>query len=146
MSLITWNRNAAWSPWHEFARLQSEMNRIFEHVGRAESDEFPPIDAWVGEDGMRLRAQVPGYGSEDIEISVAGDTLTLKGELKDETPDDGASFHRRERRTGRFVRTVQLPFAIESDAVTAVAKNGVLELTLPRAQSERPRKIAITSN
>jgi HSP20 family protein len=146
MSLITWNRNAAWSPWHEFARLQSEMNRVFEHASRAEADEFPPIDAWIGEHGMRVRAQLPGYGTDDVEVSVVGDTLTLKGERKDDTQGESGSFHRRERRTGRFVRTIQLPFAVDPDAVKAVSKNGVLELTLPRAQSERPRKIAITSN
>jgi HSP20 family protein len=146
MNWITWNRNEAWSPWHEFARLQSDMNRIFERAGEAHAAEFPPIDAWVGEDGLRVHAQLPGFENDDVEVSVVGDTLTLKGERKPVALDPGETYHREERRTGKFVRAIQLPFAIEADAVKAVSKNGVLELTLPRARSERPRKIAVTSN
>ncbi len=94
--------------------------------------EFPPIEIWSGDDGLLLAARLPGLESEDIEITVVGDTLTLKGNRRGP-----------ERSAGEFSRTIQLPFAIEGDGVRAQFQRGVLEVRLPRAASERPRKIHV---
>jgi HSP20 family protein len=79
----------------------------------------------------------------DLEISVVGDTLTLRGVRAPEKLGEGENYHRRERGSGRFTRALQLPFRIEADEVSATLKNGVLNITLPRAQADRPRKIQV---
>jgi HSP20 family protein len=135
-----------WNPWQEMQRLQAEVNRLFEGVERGGRElEFPPIDAWAGENGLRIAASMPGVDMKDVEVTVVGDTLTIKGTRGDEGAE-GATFHRRERSTGKFVRTLQLPFSVEVDAVKAASRNGMLEIELPRAMAERPRKIAVQPN
>jgi HSP20 family protein len=134
---------ATWNPWQEMQRIQAEMNRLFGGLERQIEPEFPPIEAWAGENGLCIVAALPGVDMKDIELSVVGDTLTLKGTRPEEILKEGEAFHRRERGTGRFTRTLQLPFNIEVDAVKATSRNGMLEVDLPRAVSERPRKIAV---
>jgi HSP20 family protein len=124
--------------------MQSELDRLFRGVERATTNEFPPIDVWSGEEGLRIFARLPGFEPSDIDVSVVGDTLTLKGARPEESEQEG-SWHRRERETGRFVRTLQLPFGIEVDAVQASFERGVLDVTLPRAAAEKPRRIAVTA-
>jgi HSP20 family protein len=133
----------AWNPWREMQRLHAEMNRIFAAEERQLTNEFPPIDVWAGETGLKLFAEIPGVEKTDLEVTVVDDTLTLKGSRAPEALAQGESYHRRERGTGKFVRTIQLPFKVESDDVKASFKNGVFEIELPRAKSELPRKIAV---
>ena len=135
----------AWNPWHEMQRFYSEMNRIFADTERHLATEFPPINVWAGEAGLRVFAQLAGVEKDDLEVSVIDDTLTLKGSRMLETLKPGESYHRQERETGKFARTIQLPFKVEADAVKASFKNGVLEIELPRAQSDLPRKITVES-
>jgi HSP20 family protein len=134
-----------WNPWLEMQRLQSEMNRIFESVDRPQSAEFPAIELWSGEDGLKFHAQLPGFESDDIELSVVGDTLTLKATREEEKLEKGQTWHRRERVHGRFVRTIQLPFGVEADRVSASYTNGLLEVDLPRRASDKPRRIAVNA-
>ena len=136
---------AAWNPWHEMQRFYSEMNRILADSDRRAAAEFPPVNVWAGESGLKLRAQVPGVDAGDLELSVVADTLTLKGTRTLEALAQGESYHRQERETGKFVRTIQLPFKVEPDAVKAGFKNGVLEVDLPRAKSDLPRMITVES-
>jgi HSP20 family protein len=141
-----WNGARAWSPWRELERMRGELDRLFEQGPEAAfAGETPRIDVWAGENGLKLVAQIPGLDAGDLDLSVVGDTLTLKGGTQDtELPED-ATVHRRERPTGRFARTLQLPYEIESDEVQARLENGLLEVDLPRAKAQRPRKIAIGS-
>jgi HSP20 family protein len=135
----------AWSPWRELERMRDEIDRLFE--GNAEAPgagEFPRIDVWAGENGLKLYAQLPGMDASDVDLSVVGDTLTLKGGREEEELPQGATFHRRERPSGRFARTLQLPYEIEAGDVAARLENGLLEVDLPRAKAQRPRRIAIT--
>lgn len=140
-----WTGARAWSPWRELERMRSELDRLFEQNEAGVAGELPRIDVWAGEDGLKLVAQMPGMDAGDLDLSVVGDTLTLKGALPEDELGDGAAWHRRERPTGRFARTLQLPFEVEADEVKARLENGLLEVDLPRAKSQRPRKIAITS-
>jgi HSP20 family protein len=137
-----------WNPWQDMQRLQAEISRLVHGLGgleRASEPEFPPIEAWAGEHGLRICASMPGVDMKDVEVSVVGDTLTIKGTRSAET-SEAATFHRRERASGKFVRTLQLPFSIEVDAVKAASRNGMLEIDLPRAIADRPRKIAVQAN
>lgn len=136
---------SAWHPWLELSRMQSELDRLFAGRVQSGSNEFPPIDVWSGENGLRIFAELAGFEPAQIEISVVGDTLTLKGARPEESTENEGTWHRQERGAGHFVRTLQLPFAVEPDAVKATFKNGMLDVDLPRAASERPRKIQVQS-
>jgi HSP20 family protein len=84
-------------------------------------------------------------GAEDFELTVVDDTVTLKGKRPGSDSSAGATLHRQERDAGQFIRTIQLPFGVEGDQVQARLQNGVLEVDLPRATSEKPRKITVKS-
>jgi HSP20 family protein len=105
--------------------------------------EFPPVEVWSGEQGLKLLARLPGIETKDVEVSVVGDVLTLKGARAEDGEQEGEAWHRRERGSGRFARSFQLPFQVEADEVRASMRDGVLEVLLPRAASEKPRRIAV---
>jgi HSP20 family protein len=132
-------------PWRELSRLHREMNRVFEGYDRPAATEFPPVNVWSGERGLRVHSWLPGFEKDDIDVSVVGDTLTLRGSRAENSLKEGETYHRQERGSGKFVRTFQLPFQVEADAVKASFRNGVLEIELPRAAAEQPRKIAVTT-
>lgn len=123
----------------------AELERFITTAFPGTANEYPAIDLWVGDEGVRLHAQLPGLAASDIDLSVVGDTVTLKGVRPSAEPGTPDAFHRRERESGRFVRTIQLPFPVESDAVRARFRNGMLEVELPRAASDKPKKITVQS-
>ena len=140
------------SMWREMDRLQREMNRLFEDYSpnRVRSaPSYPALNVWSNEDGLLVTAEVPGVSPEDIEVNVIGETLTLSGVRKpDELPDElkeGARYHRQERGYGKFSRTLQLPFPVSVSNIEANFKHGVLSVSLPRAEEDKPRKIAVKS-
>jgi HSP20 family protein len=101
------------------------------------------MNVWTSADGIVIDAELPGVDPKDVDIAVQGDELTLRGKVNVADAAEGETFHRRERPTGEFARTLQLPFRANSGAVTANYKNGVLRVTVPRSEEEKPRKIAI---
>ena len=136
------------SAWEEMERFQKEMNRLMRvsrgsRVHRAPS--FPAINVWASDEGQLITAEIPGVDPEALEISVTGEILTLSGErVRDEIGED-VRYHRRERGYGRFKRSIQLPFPVDVDNIEATFKNGVLNITLPRAEEGKPRKIDVKS-
>jgi HSP20 family protein len=133
----------AWNPLTEIQRVQAQMNSLLDDLETRDGQEFPPIGLWNGDEGLRLRALLPGFAPPDIDVTVVGDTLTLKASRKGEEHDDGRAWHRRERRHGRFARTVQLPYEVDSDKVKARYEDGVLEIDLPRSPTSKPRRVAV---
>jgi len=132
----------------EVDRLQNEMNRLFEAYSPARmrtAPGYPAMNIWTSEDGIKLTAEVPGVHSDDIDINVVGETLTLSGERKADELKEGARYHRQERGYGKFTRSIQLPFPVNVNQVEATFKNGVLNVSLPRAEEDKPRKIAVKS-
>jgi HSP20 family protein len=103
------------------------------------------MNAWTNEDSAVVTAELPGVGIEDVEITVEKDTLSLRGRREPEELEEGASYHRRERRFGGFTRAFRLPFHVDAGEVKAEFKNGLLTIVLPRAEADKPQKIAITS-
>jgi HSP20 family protein len=122
-------------PWKELR----EIERLFDGAFHGERKRHPAVNVWTNDDEAVVRAEIPGMRTEDIDISVKGRTLTVKGSRRPGKED--ASYIRRERWTGEFERTLELPFEVEADKVKAAYKNGVLTITLPGAESEKPRKI-----
>lgn len=130
--------------------LQQEMNRLFDGAFNESGSNYPSLDLFANENEVVLRAELPGMKPDEFDLSVVGATLTLKGERKSpfgsskvEEPSQGHKFLRREREFGSFSRTIELPFPVEAEAVSAEYRNGVLQVTLPRAASDKPKKITI---
>ena len=135
--------------WREMSRLQREMNRLFNDsfslAGGRVGPSYPAMNVWTNQAGAVITAELPGVNPEDIDISVVGDMLTLTGSRQPGELKDGEQFHRRERSFGNFSRTFQLPFRTVSDQVEANFKNGVLHVSVPRAEEDKPKKIAVKS-
>jgi HSP20 family protein len=125
------------------AQLSRELERLFGEFERTAS----PQSSMLGfeDDGTNfvLRADVPGLAENDLQISVAGNTVTLRGERKVDEAPEGYSAHRRERSTVRFARSFDLPARVDADKVTATLKHGVLTLTLPKVAEAQPRQISV---
>lgn len=135
------------SMWREMSRLQREMNRLFDGYNnvRRTPTSYPAMNVWSNQDGLVVTSEVPGVRPEDIDISVVGDTLTLSGERRPDELNEDARYHRQERGYGKFVRTLQLPYPVKVDNIEASFRNGVLNINLPRAEEDKPRKIAVKS-
>ncbi|MGD8456068.1 MAG: Hsp20/alpha crystallin family protein [Anaerolineales bacterium] len=134
------------SIWREMDQLQREMNRLMDSsYGRRafNSPGFPAINIWTSEDGQVITAELPGFTPEDIDIDISADKLTLSGERNPEDVGDDVRYHRQERNYGKFVRSIQLPFMVDTTKVDASMKDGVLEIALQRAEADKPKKIAV---
>jgi HSP20 family protein len=103
---------------------------------------YPPLNVFRKGDDFALVAEVPGINSSDLEIQVKGRTVRLSGGKVAKYPEQ-ASVHRRERLQGRFDRSITLPIEVDQDRVTAECRDGVLALTLPRAERDKPRAVRI---
>lgn len=143
---MLWQNSGRRSFWREFDRLQREMNRIVTNFAPGAFGGYPPINVWAGEEHVLVTAELPGLEPDQLDVSIFGDTVTLSGERPQEQPvDNGVKYHRQERWQGTFSRTMQLPFRIDAENVEANFRNGVLEVHLPRAAEDRPRKISVST-
>lgn len=137
------------APWREMERWQQEMNRLFSGVFSPTNDHtrpgYPALNILTNQDGAVVTAELPGINLDDIDISIVGDLLTLTGNRQPDQLPEGARYHRQERGYGRFSRIIRLPFQVEVDRVEAVFKNGVLHISLPRPEADKPRKITVKS-
>jgi HSP20 family protein len=140
-----WRFGGMTDPLREMQRLQQEMNRVFSGLDQTGSRENPPVNAWVGESDVIVTSEIPGIDPEKVELSVVGDTLTISGSREPEGVKEGENYHRQERSFGRFTRSLQLPFHVEAGKVEAKYEKGILKITLPRAEADKPRKIAVKS-
>jgi len=151
MDPIRW-RNGLADPFQDFESLQEEINRLFdlsrapEPRGIFERTYSPAVDVIENQDDFEVLCDLPGIEIGDVEISVAGGVLTLKGERKSGDAHNGSSTYRAEMHIGRFQRTLQLPLPIEPDKVEAVLKDGVLRVVLPKQEQLKPRQIAVKVN
>ena len=147
------NEVVRWEPFNEMVSLRDAVNRLFEDSFiRPGAWPVPfeaaalniPTDLIETKDSVIVKLSAPGIKPEDIDISVVGDTLTIKGETKSEEHFEEASYIRKERRFGSFQRTLSLPASVVSDKARAEFENGVLTLTLPKAEEARPKSIKVT--
>ncbi len=134
----------------DFRSSSREMNRIFDQASRdpvpSTAASYPAMNVWTNGDGAIVTAELPGIDLDTLEISVHNDTLTLSGERKPEGLGEGEAYHRRERSYGQFKRAFQLPFQVASDKVEASYDKGVLQITLPRTEADKPRKIQVRAS
>lgn len=107
---------------------------------------FPLINVTEDKDNYYVRAELPGLKADDLELSVTGETLSISGERKIPAEDEKAQYHRRERDAGRFSRIVSLPAQLNTGKVEASCTDGVLAVTLPKAEEAKPRQIAVKTS
>jgi len=124
------------------------LNRITDALLRPESPfgaarALPGMNAWETDDAIIVEAELPGFSIDDVEITMTGKDLTLSG-TRSQTSPDGKVFLRRERPTGQFSRTLRLSADIDGSRVAASLENGVLTITLPKAEEAKPRKIQVS--
>ena len=136
----------------EFSLMRDHMDKIwnsvrggFDQIRDNFSGVFPLINVGENDDHVIISAELPGVRAEDLDISVKGDAVTIKGEKKVGPHPAEANFYRKERHEGAFSRVLTLPYKVEYDAADAVFKNGILTLTLPKAAEARPRQITVKS-
>ena len=127
--------------------LNRQMRRLFADGARAArvnaAPAYPAMNVWANEDSALVTAELPGVNADDLEIALVDDTLTVSGQRQTEALEDGERLYRRERGYGEFSRTFQLPFTVEADRVEAAFEKGVLNIVLPRAEADKPKKIAV---
>ena len=141
-----------WEGRSDLMSLRDAMNQLFEESmvwprsffnGMGGLGDGLAVDVYETKENVVLKASIPGAKPEDIDISVMGDVLTIKGEFKSETETEEANVVRRERRTGSFSRSLTLPASVDADNATAEFENGVLKLTLPKRPEARAKTIEI---
>ena len=107
-------------------------------------DELTPrVDVVESEDAVTVTAELPGVKPEEVELTVEGDMLTLRGEKREEKEQKEKNYHRVERRYGSFTRSIHLPSSVDAEKVSAHAKDGVLTIEIPKREDAKPRKIQI---
>lgn len=134
-------------PFRELRRLQNEMDRVMGTLpavgGPAAAGAFPAINVYAAKEGIAVVAELPGVEKDDLEIHAHQDTLTLRGTRRPAS-ERADAYHRRERRSGAFTRSIQLPYRIDPDRIEAHLDNGVLRLSLARPEEDKPRRITIS--
>lgn len=136
-----------WRRWDPFRELQREMGRLFESIDPFQSvrpaHHYPPLNLYDAGDRYMLSAQLPGMTPADIDLSITGETLTMRGERKRPESVTDESYRRQERPMGRWARTITLPDRVDSLQVGASFANGILTVTIPKAESAKPRHITV---
>ena len=146
MTLTSFNRI---DPVQGILQLQRELDRF---LGRSAASEapasgaglFPPVNLFADASGVVLRAEVPGVEPNSIDISIQRNALQISGERPIKARDKG-SYHRRERRFGKFSRSLQLPEDLETEKAAADCRDGVLTVRIPRREEAKPRQIRINA-
>ena len=139
------------SPFAELERMRRQMDWFSDGLtrglfGAASAGVFPLMNVTHDQDNYYVRAELPGLKADDLDISVIGETLSISGERKLPVEDKKAQYHRREREAGRFSRIVSLPGQIDANKVEARCSDGVLTVTLPKAEAAKPKQIAIKAS
>ena len=127
------------NPFREVQAFDQGLGRILTSGRQA----YPPVNVYASVDDVVVTSEIPGIEAKGIDLSVAGDTLTLKAERKPIALKEGEKWHRNERGYGSFTRTIKLPYNVDSESVDARYDKGILKLTLSRAASDKPRKINV---
>ncbi len=145
MAIVRWGSNP--EEVSDFDRLRQEVNRLFNVFGSSTetfvSRVYPALNLTDDGNNFYVRAELPGVDPENLEISVVEGQLLIRGERKIEAEEQKAGYHRRERESGFFRRTMTLPTRVDPGKVSADMRNGVLTVILPRSEEAKPRKISV---
>lgn len=133
-----------WDPFREMTQAQSQFSKIMDQVmgGRQEA-WLPAIDVFDTKDAVLLKAEIAGMNPDDIHIDVEDNVLTVKGERRFEETIDEERYYRVERRFGSFQRSLALPQGMKVEDITANYEDGILTITVPKAEEEKPKRIEV---
>ncbi len=137
-----------WEPVREMMTLREAMDRLFDDaftrpISMSGVSAAPALDLYQTSDEVVVKAALPGLKAEDVQITVTADVLTLRGEFQQENESKEATYHIRERRYGVFERSVMLPTDVQTEKAKADFENGILTITLPKAEAVKPRAISV---
>jgi HSP20 family protein len=139
-----------WEPVREMMTLREAMDRLFDDaythpLSMSGVSAMPAIDLYQTNDEVVVKAALPGLKADDVQISVTEDVLTLRGEFKQDNAQSESTYHIREKRIGSFERSIMLPTDVQTDKAKADFENGILTITLPKADEVKPKTITIKS-
>jgi HSP20 family protein len=148
MAIVKWEPyRRTLSPFGNWFDMTSRMNQMLDNIfGEDDGDKTvwgPSVDVVENDDSYQIMAELPGIKMDDVKISLADNVLTVKGEKKNEISESKRSFYRVERCYGQFQRSFTLPSSVDAEKVKANLDNGVLTITLPKAEQAKAREIAI---
>lgn len=138
-----------WDPFRDLLGLQDRMNRLFsDTLVRTTGEDatgawVPPVDIFEDGENLVLQAEIPGVRKDEVDIRIENNVLTLSGERKQEREVKDEEVHRVERAYGRFSRSFTLPVGIDADKIRAELRDGLLTLTLPKAEEAKPKRIKV---
>ena len=136
-----------WEPFRELRRMDEMMNRFRRGhfgIGFGETEKWAvPLDVVEEDDKIIVRATLPGVEPEDIDVTLENDVLTIKAETKTETEERKENYLVRERRVGKFHRRLRLPDTVDSDKVDTKYENGIVEITFPKTEAKKARRLSI---
>ena len=141
-------------PWgghyRQLERVQREMGSLLDALSGAPSEQragvFPPMNVTQDKDHFFVRCELPGIDPSALELNALKNKLTVSGKREISDPGEGASYHRREREAGTFNRSLALPMEFDAERVAAEYKDGILTMTLPKAEAARPRQIPVKTS
>jgi len=152
MAMERWRPRWGITPWRPFRELEEWERRFDDLFGRPlwrlpveEKGWMPVVDVFEKEDRFVVKAELPGMKEEDIDVSVVGDTLSIKGEKKTETEIKEEDYYRCERSYGSFYRSIPIPSNVDANKIEASFEDGILEVALPKSAKVKPKKIAVSA-
>ena len=136
-----------WDPFRDLTALQTEVNRLFSRAGTGDMADrqswTPSIDVIETDDAIKLKAELAGLVPDDINIEVQDNVLTMSGERRFQEEGKEDKYYRIERRYGSFSRSIALPQTVDESKIEAKYENGVLEVSVPKAEVAKPKKITV---
>lgn len=146
MAIVRWKNRDLYDPWSD---LQEEINDLFNldrfPSGRGLFDHSvsPAIDIVEGDHDFTVSCELPGLEEKDIDVSIASNVLTIKGEKKDDNEVKREKFYKKESWSGSFQRTLPLPVSVNNQNVSAELKNGILTIKLPKKEEAKTKQITV---
>ncbi len=151
MAIERWRPRWGITPWRPFRELEEWERRFDDLWGRPllrlpveERGWMPAVDIFEKEDKFVVKAELPGMKEDDIDVSVVGDTLSIKGEKKTETEIKDEDYYRCERSYGSFYRSIPIPSNVDANKIEASFEDGVLEVTLPKSAKVKPKRVTVS--
>ncbi|MBF1988769.1 Hsp20/alpha crystallin family protein [Fischerella thermalis] len=137
-----------WQPFQEIENLQQDMNRLFDRLMTRDGERIgtnfiPAAEMQETSDAIHLKLEIPGMDAKDIDVQVSAEAVSISGERKEETKTEEKGMTRTEFRYGKFQRVIPLPARVENTNVKAEYKNGILQLTLPKAEEEKNKVVKV---
>jgi HSP20 family protein len=141
----TWNERSSFNDLEGLRRqMDNFLNRIYDGgMPSLNAGVFPSINLTEDKDMYHIRAELPGIAAENLDIQATGNNLSISGERKIKDEKDNVRYHRRERESGKFSRAITLPGDIDPEGVSASLANGILKVSVPKAEKAKPRQITI---